>query len=658
MPDKDIMVQIRAAEEQLAWSALDALTLATGGPEGGPDAATPLRAALPVIAEGWRDLAKKYELAKGKGFKTTYVDPLRHAAAELDKLIKRLDQPRRAPAGQLQPPDGAAPVDYAAVNAGLDEPVHKFEVGPGGTGHVCTAMVERNGAGDQCGRFVSHPAHRMQTPAIGDGAGLDELIKSRLIADAPDAETTFTAFFDAAAPEVAAVHAGNPIAKIAEELTGRTDPEWLASADEVAAYVRGEAEDIPGTPPLTPGSVRDQTVTDTMPDGDQGMAATERAGVPVTRFTYPDPAEPELLSDPARNSARTILETMPVSATIPPVPLLGQPGNAGAGYDHAYVPPGGVPATFTELLTPVPPAALPVHISHSQIETAGECPVKYRLTRIDHAATTACGKLPEIPQWAFIGGSAFHAWVEAYERGVAAGAAMAGQPGHGAFTEADARFEWDTCFTAECQKIEATSPVPRGRWRASKQGAENETWWNANGPKMIERYLKARPAEPTATLPAAYVMTGPPEPAIELERVVEVDTQTPYGVIPYKVIIDRVTFRKNPDLSITLIIRDYKTGDMRNAKESQLGEYRNVLRLLGVPPHVKILGSFFDARKGVWTTEVDLDARYPDEWFRYYVATGHAARLALTQGPTPARPSSFCGGCPVRWACPAKAAGR
>jgi hypothetical protein len=414
------------------------------------------------------------------------------------------------------------------------------------------------------------------------------------------------------------------------------------SGDEVAAYLRGEADDLPGEP-LQPSSVRDQTAPAPPESPNPGTWAMNSSAPLV-----------EIREDALRLSP--IEETM--NATIPPLPLLGQPGDAGSSYGHDYIPPGGVPATYAELMTPVPLAALPPHISHSQIGTVGECGVKYRLQRIGRVPDRDGGAdwsetLHEIPQWALIGGAAFHAAIEALER-------WACVPGNGDMNLAaivpNTETMWSEHFGAEIQKTEASVPVPRSRWRASKGGAEGETWWNVNGPLMIERYLKARPAEPTAMIyNGAQEAVGSSAVAIELERTVAV--QTPYGDIDYRAIIDRVTVRSDPQTgATTLVIRDYKTGDRMPYTHEQLGEYANVLRLLGVPPRVRIVGTYFNARKGVWTPEIDLDRAYSPEWFTYHVTTGHAQRLALTQGPTPARPSTFCGGCPVRWACPVREA--
>ncbi len=648
MPDKDVMLQIKAHTEAHPWALLDALN-ADVEPDVTQYGPKTLINVLGLLVEDWRNLASLYERAKLKGAQTTYIVPLRHAAAELDKVIKTLEQPRRAPLGQLQAPaHDPCPHGYAVndprglcgvcdgrkIGAGLDEAQHSFEVGPGGSGVTCTAMVERNGAGDQCGRYASHPAHRLDGPT--ERPGLDALIASSM-----DRTVLGTSLSDALSPISPPAQARDfPVGTVIH-----------ASAD-VAAYLRGDVDELPGADP-GPSTVRDLTETEERLAGNPELAERIEHAI-----MHPESLVPY-------RTAREILETSTLTLPappVPPVPLLGQPGNAGDSYAPTYVPPGGVPMTYVELMTPVPAATLPAHLSHSQVETLADCPTKYRATRIGRIEDRDGGAdwpetLHEIPQWAFIGGGAFHAAVEKVER---IWAQNPNDPFDVVTADEEAPRLWVEAFEAECQKIEATSPVPRARWRASKQGAEGETWWNANGPEMLRRYLAARPAEPTVMLspaPSAGA-TAPNDAAIELERTV--DVPTPYGAIEYRAILDRVTVRHEmlndrPIGIVALVIRDYKTGATMPDSTSQLGEYAQVLRLLGMPPQTKILGTYFNARKGTWTPEVDLEAEgWTADWFTWLVSTGYADRLALTTGPTRARPSSYCGGCPVRWACPVK----
>jgi hypothetical protein len=679
MPDKEIMLRIKQHEDERPWTAMDeyqkTLLDALDHEPGAEAERLATIALLAFLVDDWRATAELYDRAKLKGAQSTYIVPLRHAAAELDKVIKGLEQQRPVPPGQLRP---------THADAGLDEPVHQFTVGAGGSGVTCTAMVERDGSGDQCGRYASHPAHRIETPT--ERPGLDALIAEARsggtwdasvgvhVPDNPEARRIARLAYNGEdGPEVTDLPHGSlvlvgeqgpePVSKQPGDVM--TFPGQVSEAEarlyigneDVTAYLRGDIDDLPGTDP-GPSTVRDQT---------EALAAT----FDMDEFRAAQNEEwarDERAAQQATFAAREEGGKMPEAQIVPPVPLLGQPGDAGAGYGPTYAPPGGVPMTFAELMTPVPAAVLPPHLSHSQIGTILDCPTKYRAQRLgDVGARIGKTSLEQIPEWAQIGGRAFHAVVEAFERfqvngRIGSPLSMTRDAVHitttdmiGGPWDMDCEGTWRTAFDDECQKIEASSPVPRSRWRASKQGSEGETWWNANGPEMIRRYLAARPAEPTATLAQPHLPGAPLTDAIELELKVQVPG--PYGLLPYQGILDRVTLRLNDPAmprDNVLVIRDYKTGATMPSDTSQLGEYANVLRLIGVPEQVKIVGTFFNARKGTWTPEVDLLAEHTPEWFSYHVASGHAAKLALTTGPTAARPSSYCGGCPVRWACPIK----
>lgn len=667
MPDKEIMVQIRELEGQLGWRAWPLIEI----PGDTVSALEPgaFADALAQLAGDWRMLADLYDKAKGKGFKTAHVDPLRAAARKLDEVVDQLRKPRRAPLGQLQ---GGPAVPLAP---------HRFERGM--DSRTCATLIESGNEVDgselnSCGQLPGAAVHNLaatttaRTGTVPPVESLDALIADSVARHrALDAEGVpdFRGPGDLADPNVGRVRVelgdedvtaqvidGGTLApelivtKMTVPAAAILSPEQIeemqANAPAVQAFWNGVRERLEAAPePTFPGQVTDTDVAAYLSGALDDLPAD--FGPPLAPSTVTDLTEQEEpLSDapPANYQEQRALLDASLN-NIPPVPLLGQPGDAGAGYAPTYVPPGGVPATFAELMTPVPLAALPAHISHSQIGTVGECPAKYRLTRIGRGPSVEAHQgntLLQIPEWANIGGTVFHAVVEEIERS--------------GVIDRVPQTIWDHYFAIEVAKVEASSPVPRSRWRASKQGAEGETWWNANGPEMVKRYLAARPSEPTASFsigPNSPSM----EPAIEIERTVEVPT--PYGPIDYRAIIDRVTVRGGESASFpTLVIRDYKAGATMPSDTQQLGEYANVLRLLGVPPQVKIVGTYFNARKGVWTPEVDLEAEggggWTAEWFVYHITTGHAQRLALTTGPTPARPSSFCGGCPVRWACPIK----
>jgi hypothetical protein len=433
-------------------------------------------------------------------------------------------------------------------------------------------------------------------------------------------------------------------------------------SDGVEAYLKGEVDTLPGlAEALVPNSI-----TDYCSDCDHDTHRCYGCGEPVEHGKYacaqceiihapeaeridhpalaPEPITVTVVDNPRvdMTSGDWNAPTMPKTwesdtltadghrpPGLPQAPTLGQPGDMGTGYSHSYIPAGGRRATYAELLTPVPAASLPPHLSHSQTRDVGDCATKYRLQRVE--------LLPQIPQWANIGGTTFHAAVEAIERTVA------GRPVPTVSFEAfDVEQAWAHHFAEVIATTQAVSTVPQSMWRSSRKGAEGEQWWRVNGPLMLRRYLDARPDDVTITTDSGGT------PAIEWE--VTADVPTPYGPIPFKAALDRVT----SDSTGAIVIRDYKTSYERPTDTTQLGDYAHALMLAGVNLHgaTRILGQYFDARRGTWTEPVDLLQAHPFEAFQYRVTAAHAQKRALTTGPTPARKSDFCGGCAVRYACP------
>lgn len=636
MADKEILARIKDIEQRRPWEVYDCLDPANLGHAAG---AADLAHALDELQTSFTEAADLYATAKLKGAQSTYIVPLRHAAAEVAKVAAALRQPR--PGATTD----AAPMQVKRcpgcdVTAGFMEP-HEWIGGEGGATVRCPGR-----------------------PAPHDLTGLDQLIKDSAAAGRGHLREgeTFT------------------VLNVGDEANDMFPGQ--VTADEVTAYLSGAVDTLPGlADALVPGSVHDQTaIIGTIAQAYD--VPVEMLGVPTFDLgplagagDTPRQLQPAMSGRATAAADRMIEETLarPIAgppivllhkpmpptwesetmtadghrppglvATLPPVPLLGQPGDAGKGYDPNYIPPGGVPYSFAELMTPVPYASLPPHLSHSQMETVGDCPAKYRMQRVE-----TDGRAPEIPQWALIGGNAFHAAVETIEREVVA----ALNRGPNELIDAsvyDVESAWRAAFDAEISRIEQSSPVPRSLWRASKKGAEGETWWNANGPEMLRKYLAARPDEPTMV-----GATG--QPCIEAE--LQVSVPTPYGPLPFKSILDRATLRTEANGGQVIVIRDYKTGDRMPDGPEQLAEQAWTLALhSGFTPETvmpgSVFGTYYNARKGTWTEPVDLLAEYSFEWFVYQLTSAHAQKLALTTGPTPARKTSFCGGCSVKWACP------
>ena len=603
MADKEILAKIAQLEQRRPSAMLDALDVVMVQQQNYSIVASVegLANALDELRGSWQMAADLYEVAKVKGAKTQHVEPLRHAAAQLAMVVDalRAPQPEHREPAPLTPPDTSHERLDALVNDAVAE-----------------------------GRGMLRPddAERMTIdPAVGPdytGGAFTEAVK-RYAQELPESLSRVTV----------------------------TVPEGTTDTD-LAAYLSGATNDLPGlAAALTPGSVRDMSGRAAAAfDAMEARAGAAPLPPPLTECTHGAdcPVHPGVNAphnfDPDNTLPKTWeTDTMTpdghtppgVAATLPPLqaPALGQPGDMGSGYDHSYIPPGGRRLTFADLLTPVPAASLPAHLSHSQSETVGDCATKYRLQRVE--------ALPEIPQWANIGGSAFHAAVEAFERTVAK---MLNRGPDDLIDSSvyDVETVWKHHFEATIAAVQASTTVPISKWRSSRRGAEGRQWWEVEGPKMLRRYLDARPADQSITIDSGGA------PAIEWEFVADVPTG--YGPLPFKVVIDRVTVTADG----TLMIRDYKTSYERPTDTTQLGEYAHALLLSGANLHgaTKIMGTYFDARRGEWTEPVDLLAAHPFEAFQYRVTTQHAQKRALTTGPTPARPSSYCGGCAVRYACP------
>jgi hypothetical protein len=280
------------------------------------------------------------------------------------------------------------------------------------------------------------------------------------------------------------------------------------------------------------------------------------------------------------------------------------------------VPPNGRAWTSADLLAPVDAASLPAHLSFSQATTAVECGAKYRMQRIANA--------PQVPQWANVGGKAFHSAVELIERGKNGGAEVI----------------WEHELEAQIFIVEQASGMTREQFRASAQGREGYDWWRVEGAAMLQRYVAWRQGIDGGA--GEVLLSGPTgAPMLEWETTYDVDG------VPFKTILDSVWLSSNAPG--TAIIRDWKTGSM-TPDNRQLCTQAWGLRMAGWEGDVLV--QFFDARKGTFSEPFDpFDAEQGMTWddVRYFVLSADAQRRLPI---LPARPSDFCGGCSVAYACP------
>lgn len=273
---------------------------------------------------------------------------------------------------------------------------------------------------------------------------------------------------------------------------------------------------------------------------------------------------------------------------------------------------------------PAAPQELSEHLSVSQVETLADCGMKYRLQRVDG--------IQEVPAWWNIGGTAFHATIEWWERQLFATAV---RPGTGQAIEV-----FRQLFSAERLRTDAATRIPRTQWHAGGSGKEDGAWWQENGPLMVTAYVAAASTDPSRVMPLA-----PDAPAIELEFTLDVNG------IPVKGYIDQVRYALDPSATAVYVV-DLKAGRNKPSGTFQLGVYgQAVRRVFGLPASVPLFGQYWLARKGEYTAPVNLDRDWPWEAIVYRVHMAERIRRAGLYQP---RESSFCGSCAVRDECPTR----
>ena len=181
----------------------------------------------------------------------------------------------------------------------------------------------------------------------------------------------------------------------------------------------------------------------------------------------------------------------------------------------------------------------------------------------------------------------------------------------------------------EIAKREAESPsftrdqfVATGRASAAHGGKRTESYWLEEGPKMVQRWLDWREANPWQvwTLPD----TG--EAAIELDAAFTLP-----GDIYVKAYIDRVFVTPAGEL----VILDIKTGREPETAE-QLGLYACAIEARwGVRP---TWGFFWDGQKGTHSAPMLLDQYTPE----YLANVFMDAVRGINAGSFIARPANNC----------------
>lgn len=422
---------------------------------------------------------------------------------------------------------------------------------------------------------------------------------------------------------------------------GHTIPKG-ATASEIAEYLRGGIEQ------------QQEALGEQQEDGSLLVKAAD-----MPEFMDPSPApwasgpDGERAEDPTPTvldlgvvrmveaSPGVAVNAEPLSLTVPAGPAV-----IGLQFEDPAPPswkrdPGGARVSFADLRALLgkdfEATGLPEHVSHSQIEGfGGGCGTQALLQRSETLGVV------QVPQWANVGGTAYHYAVEEIEkllRGTDGDAALSGIKASGGV-----RKVWERAFRRSMQETADASPVPIERWRASSKGLENQTWWAVEGETMLGRYVIERINE----LPRGWRRLE----AVELGFLIDVEG------VPFKGFIDQVWAvlqDEGPMRAGDVLIDDLKSGRMAPSRQ-QLGRYAQALLRqwqADKPISSRIWGRFWDARKGAWSDPIDLLADYSEDALALDVLGTDSLKRSGAFLP---RETTFCGGCSVKHACPIFAA--
>lgn len=246
--------------------------------------------------------------------------------------------------------------------------------------------------------------------------------------------------------------------------------------------------------------------------------------------------------------------------------------------------------------------------------------------------------VPDLPAWWNVGGTAFHAGVELYERA----RVLAGDdPKPIGWDDDETARRFRELFDGETRKLLAESDVPMPRWRAASSGKEGQAWWQDKGPEMLVQYVRKQ--------------AGRPERLVVLGDVLglEIDFVAMLGGVETRMIVDQILW--NPARQ-QLVVRDLKSGSRLPADPLQLQAYAiGLQRTFGpqLPSGIaQWVGRYWDARKAVEASERVLDRPEQIAATDQRMAEFDRAERA---GMYLVHPSNFCVSCSARSHCPVMA---
>lgn len=257
-----------------------------------------------------------------------------------------------------------------------------------------------------------------------------------------------------------------------------------------------------------------------------------------------------------------------------------------------------------------------MRLSHSQLSGWASCGERHRLERVV--------RVPSLPGWALIGGSAVHEVTENYDFN-----RLGVDKPSPDFAEI---LERRVSEAEEESGVDRSQFTASGRMSKENPNKEDMGWWLRNGPLMFNRWVTF-----VENAPWDVWITPQGNPAVELEY----NLHLPNGVT-IKGFVDRVMVDQFDDL----IIVDLKTGASKQPTPRQLGTYK-----VGLEDKYQgtqfTHGAFWDARSGVTSQKTPLNEFTLARILWQY----DKVKAAKEQGIYIANPSMMCGSCGVRKFC-------
>lgn len=266
----------------------------------------------------------------------------------------------------------------------------------------------------------------------------------------------------------------------------------------------------------------------------------------------------------------------------------------------------------------------PAHFSYSALSSYIECNKRYELEKIK--------RVPQIPAWWFVGGSAFHTVSEQYDRDPAA------------FDKQSIDEVFQTALDVEFNDRKAKYPDVT-KWRAAGHtkklpDGQDYFWWLGAGPKFLKDYIEWRERmawelwQPIVGYDPDTNSFEPGDVAIELPLDFEV------GGWRVKGAIDRV-FWDGDDLKVV----DLKTGSRMPDNDTQLGFYAaGMVAQYGVRPKY---GVYYNPRLSKSSRPYELSDYTPE----YIGAMGQQLKKGIEGAVFLPHKTNLCDYCPVNHGC-------